>query len=143
MVRSAALLLTVCGVLAFAGTASAQVPLNVQAQAAQGFAAPANNQAANILVTVTNATTGLGVTTLAQTDFSIANHFGIPGQSCGFGGGIVFFHNVGSGAYQIQVKVHNANPNVSCSWVKGDYLGQIIVSSPQGSGQTPFKLSVQ
>jgi hypothetical protein len=143
MVNTTALSLTVCALLAFAPGLSAQNKLSVDVQAAQGFAAPGNNQAANFLVIVTNPFTGAGVTTLTQTDFAINNHFGIPGQVCGFSNGIVLFHNVGTGAYQIQVKLHHVNPNVACAWVKGDYLAQVLVSSPQGAAQVPVKLSIQ
>jgi hypothetical protein len=143
MLKSTVVLLTIGFSLAFAPHVSAQIPLNVEAQAAQGFAAPGNKQLANFLVIVTNPVTGVGVPNLTQSDFSITNHFAIPGQSCGFSGGIVVFNNPGGGAYQIQVKTHHINPNVNCIWAKGDYLAQVRVTSPQGTGQVPVKLSVQ
>jgi hypothetical protein len=121
----------------------AQSALNVDAQAARGFAAPSNNQAANFLIVVTNPLTGAAVTNLAQTDFEIINHFGIPGQVCGFSNNIVFFHNVGTGAYHIQVKLHHTNPSVVCAWVRGDYLAQVSVSSAQRLGQATVKLSIR
>jgi hypothetical protein len=144
MVKTTVLLLMTCGVLVFASAVSAaEIPLSVQAYAAQGFAAPGNNQAANFLVIVTNPQTGAAVTNLIQSNFTIINHFGIPGQVCGFSNGVVSFHNIGTGAYQIQVKVHNVNPSVTCTWIKGDYLGQVMVTSAEASGQTPVKLSIQ
>ena len=131
-------------VLAFAARPGiAQTPLKVDAQAAQGFAAPGNNQAANFLIVVTDPLTGAAITNLGQTDFSVINHFGIPGQVCGFSNNIVLFHNVGTGAYQIQVKLHQIDPRVVCLWVKGDYLAQVSVSSAQRLGQAAVKLSVE
>jgi hypothetical protein len=45
---------------------------------------------------------------------------------------------VGTGAYQIQVAP------VSCAWVQGDYLAQvIIVGDPLRRGQAPATLSIR
>jgi len=112
--------------------------LNVQAQAAQGFAAPGNMQPANFLVLVTDAITGAAVTDLAQSNFSVINHFSVPGATCGFSNNITSFNNVGTGAYQIQVA-----PRL-CVWVQGDYLAQVIVSvDPLRGGQAPAILSIK
>jgi len=112
--------------------------LNVQVQAAQGFAAPGNMQPANILVLVTDAKTGAAVTDLDRENFTVINHFSIPGASCGFSNNITSFNNVGTGAYQIQVAPR------SCAWVQGDYLAQVIVTvNPLRGGQAPATLSIR
>ncbi|ERR1044071_8482607 len=111
--------------------------LFVQAQAGQGFAAPHNNQPANFLVVVTDPITGEAVTNLTQKNFTIIDHFSIPGQVCGFSNNISLFNNVGTGAYQIQVKPKG------CDWVGGDYLAQIIVAAKGRNGQATAKLSVR
>lgn len=113
--------------------------LLVQAQAAQGAAAPGNSLPANFLVLVTDPDTGAAVTDLAETNFTIINHFSIPGQTCGFSNNIVQFVNVGTGAYQIRV----ALVVPGCTWVAGDYLAQVLVSSGTDAGQAAAKLSVQ
>jgi len=87
--------------------------LLVQAQAAQGRAAPGNSQPANFLVVVTDPDTGAGVTDLVEADFQIINHFLITGQTCGFSNNIVSFINVGTGAYQIRVGLTVPG----CTWV--------------------------
>ncbi|HST23756.1 MAG TPA: hypothetical protein VLR90_21790 [Blastocatellia bacterium] len=111
--------------------------LFVQAEAGQGFAAPHNNQPANFLIVVTDPVTGEAVTNLAQKNFTIINHFSIPGQVCGFSNSISSFNNVGTGAYQIQVKPKG------CNWVAGDYLAQIIVSAKGVNGQATATLSIK
>jgi hypothetical protein len=111
--------------------------LFVQAQAAQGFAAPHNNQPANFLIVVTDPITGVAVTDLVQKNFTIINHFSIPGQTCGFSNQISSFNNVLTGAYQIQVKPKG------CNWVAGDYLAQIIVAAKDRNGQATAKLSIK
>jgi hypothetical protein len=110
--------------------------LLVQAVAAQGFAKPHNNQPANFLVVVTDPVTGLAVTDLTQKQFTIINHFSIPGQLCGFSNVIVTFNNVGTGAYQIQVKPKN------CDWVGGVYLAQVMVGAKERNGQTVAALTI-
>jgi len=119
-------------------TASAYSPLalTVESQASQGFAAPGNLLPANFLVVVTDEN-GDPVTNLIQSDFTIINHFGLPGQSCGFSNHISTFNNTGTGAYHIQVR------NVGCVWVKGDYLAQVIVKQGPRNGQTAVTLSVK
>ena len=119
--------------------ASAGAPnaLFVQAQAAQGFAAPGNSVPANFLVVVTDEG-GAPVTDLALPDFTVINHFIIPGQVCGFSNQIVTFNNVGTGAYQIQVDLAQRH----CAWVKGDYLAQVIVADGLRNGQAAVKMSV-
>lgn len=117
-----------------AGAASA---LFVQAEAAQGFAAPGNSAPANFLVVVTDET-GAPVTNLALANFTVINHFLIPGQVCGFSNKIVTFNNVGTGAYQLQVDLAQR----ACTWVKGDYLAQVMVVDGGRNGQAPVKMSV-
>lgn len=113
------------------------VALLVQAEAGQGFGAPHNSQPANFLVVVTDPATGLPVTGLAKSNFSVINHFSIPGQTCGFSNNITAFNDVGTGAYHIQVKPKG------CNWVSGDYLAQIIVSAKGRNGQAAAKLSIK
>ena len=124
--------------------AGATSAVNVQAMAARGSAAPGNNANANILVLVTDPKTGAGVTTLTQGNFTVVDHFGIPGQSCGFSNNITSFNNVLTGAYQITVATHSANPpGGGCKWVAGDYLGQVMVRTPKVQGQAAFLLSIR
>ncbi|HEX8500200.1 MAG TPA: hypothetical protein VF659_06365 [Pyrinomonadaceae bacterium] len=111
--------------------------LFVQAEAGQGFAAPHNNQPANLLVVVTDPVTGEAVTDLAQKNFTVVNHFSIPGQACGFSNNITAFNNVLNGAYQIQVKPKG------CDWVAGAYLAQIIVAAKGRSGQATATLLIK
>jgi len=116
----------------------------VQAVAAQGAAGPGNNANANILVLVTDPKTGAGLTSLKQADFSVADHFGLPGQSCGFSGNITNFNNVMTGAYQLTVATHSASPPAGgCKWVAGDYLGQVMVRTRKVQGQAAFLLSIR
>jgi len=117
--------------------------VNVQAVAAKGAAHSGNNLNADILVLVTDTHTGAGVTSLVQANFSVVDHFGVPGQTCGFSSNITSFHNVGTGAYQITVATHSANPPAGgCKWVAGDYLGQVMVTTPVVLGQAAFMLSI-
>jgi len=48
--------------------------VNVQAVAARGSAAPGDNADADILVLVTDPSTGAAVTSLSQTDFTVVGH---------------------------------------------------------------------
>jgi hypothetical protein len=124
--------------------AGATTAVNVQAVAAQGSAAPGNNSNADILVLVIDPVTGAGVTSLAQGDFTVVDHFGVPGQSCGFSNGITSFNNVGTGAYQITVETHSARPpGGGCKWVAGNYLGQVTVRTAAVQGQAAFLLSIR
>ena len=117
--------------------------VKVQAVAAKGSAAPGNNSNANILVLVTDHTTGAGVTSLTQSNFTVIDHFSLPGQSCGFSNNITSFNNVGTGAYQLTVATHSTTPPAGgCKWVAGNYLGQVIVKSSSVAGQAAFLLSV-
>jgi hypothetical protein len=88
-------------------------------------------------VLVTDPLTGEAVTGLTQKNFQIINHFSIPGQVCGFSNNISSFNNVGTGAYQIQVRPKG------CNWVAGDYLAQVIVSAKSRNGQAAAKLSIK
>lgn len=112
--------------------------LIVQVEASQGFAAPGNSLPANLLVVVTDRS-GAPVTNLDQTDFSISNQFGLPGQTCGFSNNIVSFDNVMNGAYRIQVDL--VLPG--CTWVAGDYLAHVAVTHGMRRGQAPTTLSVK
>ena len=111
--------------------------LLVQAEAGAGFAASHNNQPANFLVVVTNPVTGEAVTDLVQKNFTIVNHFSLPGQTCGFSNNITLFNNVLNGAYHIQVKPKN------CNWVAGAYLAQIIVAAKGRNGQATAALLIK
>ena len=115
--------------------------LMVQAEAAQGHAAPYNTMPANVLVVVTNPRTGQAVAGLEQEDFAVINHFSIPGQVCGFSNNIVFFNDVMTGAYHIQVGLSEGVNG--CSWVHGDYLMQVIVTTGSRVGQGTATLSVR
>jgi hypothetical protein len=115
--------------------------LVVQAEAAQGRAAPGNTQPANFLIVVTEHDTGVPVTNLAQSDFQIINHFAVTGQVCGFSNNIVSFGNIGTGAYQIRVGLETSIPG--CAWVGGDYLAQVIVTNGTSPGQATATLSVE
>jgi hypothetical protein len=115
--------------------------LLVQAQGSQGFAAPGNREPANFLVVVTGQLTGGPVTNLDQPDFAIINHFSLPWAKCGFSSQIISFTNVGTGAYQIQVGLPANIPG--CTWVRGNYLAQVIVSSGLDRGQTAVTLSIK
>ena len=121
----------------------ATTAVNIQAVAGKGQAATGNNANADILVLVTDPKTGAGVTSLAQTDFTVVDHFGIPGQSCGFSGNITGFNNVGTGAYQITIATHAGSPPPGgCKWVAGLYLGQVIVKTTKIQGQAAFSLLI-
>lgn len=112
----------------------------VQAEAAQGSAAPGNTEPANFLVVVTDHRTGTPVANLTESNFAIINHFSIPGQLCGFSNQIAFFGNIGTGAYQIQVELPNI---LGCAWVQGDYLAQVIVNAVSRRGQATATLSIK
>ncbi len=117
--------------------------VKVQAVAAQGAAAPGNNSNANILVVVTDLKTGAGVAKLAQKDFTIVNHFGVPGQTCGFTNNITSFADAGNGAYRINVATHSTNPPPGgCKWAEGHYLGQVLVRNKKVEGQAAFRLPI-
>jgi hypothetical protein len=111
--------------------------LLVQVQASQGFAAPGNALAANFLVVVSDRS-GAPVTNLTQTDFTITNQFGLPGQTCGFSNNIVSFVNVLNGAYRIQIDL----PLPGCTWVEGDYLAYVRVVDGPRQGQAPATLAL-
>ncbi len=114
-----------------------EVPLSVSAQGSPGLASRGNTQPANILVLVTCG--GWPVTNLSEDDFSIMEHFEVPGQTAPFSNNVVSFRNVGSGAYLIQVKPINHSP-----WMPGHHLAQVMVSSPDyRQGQTAVKLIVR
>jgi hypothetical protein len=124
-------------------SAAAAAPAKVTAVASRGAAAPGNNASASLLVVVTDQATGAGVTTLSKSDFTIIDHFGLPGQQCGFSNDITGFNNVGTGAYQISIATHSTTPPPGgCKWVGGTYLGQVMVKSATVEGQTAFTLGL-
>jgi len=126
-------------VLLFSGCASTAYV--VQVEAGQGAAAPGNTQPANFLAVVTESQTGAAVTGLSQSNFTIINHFSIPGQKCGFSNNITMFNNVGTGAYHIQVGLQTDIPG--CEWVQGKYLSQVMVKSDKKQGQGTATLSIK
>lgn len=111
-------------------------PLTVNAQGSGGNAASGNTHPANILVVVSSA--GVPVTDLAQNNFTVMEHFAVPGQQYPFSNNIIGFKNAGSGAYLIQVKPINSAP-----WSSGHHLAQIIVSTAKAQGQTAVKIIVR
>jgi hypothetical protein len=124
-------------------SAMATKAVNVQAEAAKGAAAPGNNSNADLLVLVTDPSTGAGVTSLTKADFTVVDHFSLPGQKCGFSNNITGFNNVMTGAYQITIATHSPSPPPGgCKWVAGNYLGQVIVKSAAVEGQAGFLLSI-
>jgi len=131
--------------LAFLHTAAsaAEVAVDVQAEAAKGAAAQGNNANADILVLVTDSNTGAPIVSLTQSNFTVVDHFGVPGQRCGFSSNVTSFNNVGTGAYQLTVATHSgAPPAGGCKWVGGDHLGQVIVKTAAFAGQSPFLLRI-
>jgi hypothetical protein len=102
-------------------------------QAAQGEAAAGNTHPANTLVVVTDPVTGMAVTGLRPEDFTVINHFSLPHQRCGFSNNITSFTDVGTGAYRVQVGLSAEVER--CTWVRGEYLMQVIVTSGSRSGQ--------
>ncbi len=123
------------------GTQINNSALLVQVEAAQGDAAPGNMEPANLLVVVTDQSTGVAVTSLAQTNFTVINHFSIPGQTGGFSNNITSFNNVGTGAYHINVGLSGSVPGAT--WVQGDYLAQVMVKATSKEGQGAATLSVR
>jgi len=115
--------------------------LRVQVEAGQGHAAPYNTEPANVLVVVTDPVTGRAVTGLRQEDFTVINHFSIPGQLCGFSNTIVFYNDVMTGAYHIQIEL--AKDIQGCTWVRGDYLMQVMIASRARAGQGTATLRVR
>jgi hypothetical protein len=110
--------------------------LTVNAQGSGGNAASGNTHPANILVVVSQA--GVPVTELQQSNFTVMEHFTVPGQQYPFSNNIITFRNVGSGAYLLQVKPINNAP-----WSSGHHLAQIIVSSRNQQGITATKIIVR
>jgi hypothetical protein len=117
-------------------TSGTVIPLTVSAQGAGGNAASGNTHPANILVVVS--ASGIPVTDLAQSNFTVMEHFAVPGQQYPFSNNIIGFKNAGSGAYLIQVKPINSAP-----WSSGHHLAQITVSTSKAQGQTAVKIIVR
>lgn len=111
-------------------------PLTVSAQGSGGNAAAGNTHPANILVVVSAG--GVPVPDLVQNNFTVMEHFAVPGQQYPFSNNIIGFKNAGSGAYLIQVKPINSAP-----WSSGHHLAQIIVSTSKAQGQTSVKIIVR
>ena len=117
-------------------TSGAISPLTVNAQGSGGNAAQGNTHPANILVVVSQS--GVPVADLQQTNFTVMEHFTVPGQQYPFSNNIVSFKNVGSGAYYVQVKPINNAP-----WSSGHHLAQIIVSTRSHQGMAAVKIIVR
>lgn len=117
-------------------TSGSITPLTVSAQGSGGNAAQGNTHPANILVIVSQS--GVPVADLGQTNFTVMEHFTVPGQQYPFSNNIVGFKNVGSGAYCIQVKPINNAP-----WSSGHHLAQIIVSTRSQQGMAAVKIIVR
>lgn len=117
-------------------TSGAITALTVNAQGSGGNAAQGNTHPANILVIVSQS--GVPVADLGQTNFTVMEHFTVPGQQYPFSNNIVGFKNVGSGAYCIQVKPINNAP-----WSSGHHLAQIIVSTRSQQGMAAVKIIVR
>lgn len=111
-------------------------PLTVSAQGSGGNAASGNTHPANILAVVSQS--GAPVAELQQSNFTVMEHFNVPGQQYPFSNNIVGFKNVGSGAYMIQVKPINNAP-----WSSGHHLAQLIVSTRSQQGMTAVKIIVR
>ena len=131
-----ALLLALSTAGAPAATAARPTAYLVSAEAAAGFAAPGTSAPADILVLVTDPTTGQAITTLTQPAFVVISHFSHPGQTCGFSNNVVTFANVGTGAYHLQVAP------VGCTWTAGDFLLQVLVASGARRGQDAATLTI-
>lgn len=112
------------------------IPLTVSAQGSGGNAAVGNTHPANILAVVSQS--GVPVADLQQSNFTVMEHFNVPGQQYPFSNNIVGFKNVGSGAYMIQVKPINNAP-----WSSGHHLAQLIVSTRTQQGMTAVKIIVR
>lgn len=117
-------------------TSGSITPLSVSAQGSGGNAASGNTHPANILAIVSQS--GVPVADLQQSNFTVMEHFNVPGQQYPFSNNVVGFKNVGSGAYMIQVKPINNAP-----WSSGHHLAQIIVSTRSQQGMTAVKIIVR
>lgn len=117
-------------------TSGSILPLTVNAQGSGGNAAQGNTHPANILAVVSQS--GVPVADLQQSNFTVMEHFNVPGQQYPFSNNIVGFKNVGSGAYCVQVKPINNAP-----WSSGHHLAQIIVSTRTQQGMTAVKIIVR
>lgn len=117
-------------------TSGSIIPLTISAQGSGGNAASGNTHPANILTVVSHA--GVPVADLQQSNFTVMEHFNVPGQQYPFSNNIVGFKNLGSGAYGIQVKPINNAP-----WSSGHHLAQIIVSTRSQQGMSAVKIIVR
>ena len=113
--------------------------LLVQVEAGQGFASPGNTKPADLLIVVTDPWTGLPVAGLKKEHFQIINHFSLPASVCGFSNNIVFFSDIGTGAYHVQVGLANVP---GCTWVRGDYLTQVSINNGSRAGQGTTTLRI-
>ena len=117
-------------------TSGTIIPLTVSAQGAGGNAASGNTHPANILAVVSHS--GVPIADLQQSNFTVMEHFNVPGQQYPFSNNIIGFKNVGSGAYMIQVKPINNAP-----WSSGHHLAQLIVSTRTQQGMCAVKIIVR
>ncbi|HYF37998.1 MAG TPA: hypothetical protein VD994_22035 [Prosthecobacter sp.] len=112
-------------------------PLTLSVQTSAGAAASGNNHPANILVIVTCA--GAPLTELTKDNFTLMEHFDIPGQQAPFSNNITSFRNAGTGAYLLQTK-----PITGAPWRSGHHLAQLLVSSPDDQqGQSALKFVIR
>lgn len=110
--------------------------LCVQLATTQHFAAALNNQPADLLVLVADGLTGQAIVGLVKKNFAVIDHFSVPGASSGFSGNFTV-KDIGTGAYQLQVKPKTG------TWVRGDYLVEVTVSTPSARGQAAGAVSIR
>jgi hypothetical protein len=117
-----------------AGASAGALTLSVQTSA--GAAAGGNSHPANILVIVTAG--GAPLTELSKDNFTLMEHFDIPGQPP-FSNNITSFRNAGTGAYLLQTK-----PITGAAWRSGHHLAQLLVSSADDrQGQAAIKFVIR
>lgn len=134
------------GLAAFVLAASSSIALaagvKVKTVAARGAAQPGNAAWADLLVLVTDPTTGLGVNSLGQADFTLRDHATAAGALCGFTGGIASFTQVTAGYYNLRIRLRT-DLSPACTWVAEDYVGSVRVASSQYLGQDSFLLRLK
>lgn len=75
---------------------------------------------------------------LNRDNFTLMEHFEVPGQGAPFSNNITSFRNAGTGAYLLQTKPINGAP-----WRTGHHLGQLLVSTEERQGQTALKIIIR
>lgn len=134
------------GLAALILTASSSIAsaagVRVRAVAARGAAQAGNAAWADLLVLVTDPTTGLGVNSLGQADFALRDHGTATGSMCGFTAGIASFTQVTAGYYNLRIRLRT-DLVPACTWVAEDYLGSIRVASSQYIGSDSFLLRLK